>query len=137
MMLSWVPQACLALTLVAACVWDIRTRQVPAWLTVGSLVLAVTIAATQGLPALGQAALGLMVGALLSLPLVWRGGLGAADMLLLGAVAAWEGWRLALWTAWWAAIAGAVLAIIAWRLRKRAFAYALAIAIGFGLAALA
>jgi len=100
MVLSWLPKACLALTLVAACVWDIRTRQVPAWLTVGSLVLGVIIAATQGLPALGQAALGLTVGALLPLPLVWRGGLGAADMLLLGAVGAWEGWRLALWTAW-------------------------------------
>ncbi|MGH2363707.1 MAG: hypothetical protein ACRDHX_03540 [Chloroflexota bacterium] len=45
--------------------------------------------------------------------------------------------RAAFRTAWWASLAGAVLAVIAWRLRKRVFAYVPAIAIGFALAALA
>ena len=40
------------------------------------------------------------------LPFVWRGWLGGADALLLAAVGAWQGWRVALWTAWWTALAG-------------------------------
>jgi len=57
-------------------------------------------------------------------------------LLLLGAVGAWAGWQLALWTAWWAALVGAVLAFVLWRRGQRIFAYVPAIAIGFALAAL-
>jgi len=91
----------------------------------------------RGLPALELSALGLVVGFIVPLPLVLLGGLGIADALLLAAVGAWTGWQLALWTAWWASLAGAAFAFILWRRGRRAFAYVPAIAIGFALAALA
>ena len=79
----------------------------------------------------------LAIGTALAASLVVSGGLGLADLPLLGAVGAWECWRLVLWTAWWASLVGAVLAVVAWRRRQRLLAYVPAIAIGFGLALLA
>ncbi|MDE3075685.1 MAG: prepilin peptidase [Chloroflexota bacterium] len=135
--LSWLPLTVLGVTLLAASVSDLRSRQVPLWLMLGSLVLAVVIAAAHGTSAVVQAAIGLAVGFTVPLPLVLLGGLGGADALLLGTVGAWVGWRLALWTAWWAAIAGAIIALVLWRLGRRTFAYVPAIAVGFLLAILA
>ena len=48
----------------------------------------------------------LVLGASLLLPFVRTGGFGG-DALVLGAVGAWRGWQFVLWTAWWAALAGA------------------------------
>jgi prepilin signal peptidase PulO-like enzyme (type II secretory pathway) len=48
----------------------------------------------------------LVLGASLLLPFVGTGGFGG-DALVLGAVGAWRGWQFVLWTAWWAALAGA------------------------------
>ena len=57
---------------------------------------------------------GALVGGLVFLPFVWRGWLGGADALLLAAVGAWQGWQVALWTAWWTAAAGAGIALGVW-----------------------
>jgi hypothetical protein len=50
----------------------------------------------------------LVLGASLLLPLVRTGGFGGGDALVLGAVGVWRGRQFVLWTAWWAALAGAV-----------------------------
>ncbi len=135
--MAWLPLVCLGATLFAASACDIRTRHVPLWLSVGSLVAGSAVAASQGLSSLEQAALGVLIAALLTLPLGVWGGLGVADMILLAGVGAWESWRLVLWTAWWASLVGAVLALVAWRRRQRVLPYVPAIALGFGLALLA
>jgi hypothetical protein len=49
----------------------------------------------------------LVLGASLLLPLVRTGGFGG-DAQVLGAVGAWRGRQFVVWTAWWAALAGAV-----------------------------
>ena len=91
--------------------FDLRTRLVPVWLTGGGIAAGVLLAAWAGPPALLGSLAGAAVGGLVFLPFVWRGWLGGADALLLAAVGAWQGWRVALWAAWWTALAGAVLAL--------------------------
>jgi prepilin peptidase CpaA len=103
--------------LVAATVCDLRTGRVPAWLSGGGIAAGVLAAAWAGPPALGASLLGAAAGGLVFLPFVWRGWLGGADALLLAAVGAWQGWRLALWAAWWTALAGAALALAVWAWR--------------------
>jgi len=142
----------LALLGVAA-VCDLRSRRVPLWLTGGGIALGVLLAAWEGPPALRASLAGAAVGGLVFLPFVLRGWLGGADALLLAAVGAWQGWRMALWTAWWTAPAGAALAlgVWAWRLwrlreqrdaaarrgaRAEPFAYVPAVLAGAALALL-
>ena len=100
--------------LAAATVCDVRSRRVPAWLTGGGIVAGVLLAAWAGPPALLGSLLGAVAGGVVFLPFVWRGWLGGADALLLAAVGAWQGWRVALWAAWWTALAGALLALAVW-----------------------
>jgi Flp pilus assembly protein protease CpaA len=100
--------------LAAATVCDLRTRLVPLWLTGGGIAAGVLAAAWAGPPALLGSLAGAAVGALVFLPFVWRGWLGGADALLLAAVGAWQGWRVALWAAWWTALMGAALALAVW-----------------------
>jgi Flp pilus assembly protein protease CpaA len=111
--------------LAAATVFDLRTRLVPVWLTGGGIAAGLLLAAWAGPPALRASLAGAAVGGLVFLPFVWRGWLGGADALLLAAVGAWQGWRVALWAAWWTALAGAILALAIWgwrahRLRRGA-----------------
>jgi prepilin peptidase CpaA len=103
--------------LTAATVFDLRTRLVPVWLTGGGIAAGVLLAALAGPPALLGSLAGAAVGGLVFLPFVRRGWLGAADALLLAAVGAWQGWRVALWAAWWTALAGALLALGVWAWR--------------------
>jgi prepilin signal peptidase PulO-like enzyme (type II secretory pathway) len=70
------------------------------------------------------------------MPFVVIGALGPADALLLPAVGAWYGAEVALWTAWWAALVGAVLAVIAHLRGNRTFPYVPAITLGLGVALL-
>lgn len=120
--------------LLIATVTDIRRREVPGWLTSGGIGAGLLVAAAHGPDVLLLSVIGLAVGGLLLLPFVILGGFGAADALLLAAIGAWQGWQFVLWTAWWAALAGAGLAIGAWRRGQRTFPYVPAIAIGAGLA---
>ena len=113
--------------LAAATVFDLRSRRVPAWLTGGGIAAGVLLTAWAGPPALTPSLAGAAAGGLVFLPFVWRGWLGGADALLLAAVGAWQGWRVALWAAWWTTAAGAgitlgVWAWRRWRARRRAAA---------------
>lgn len=122
------------LLLAAATVTDLRRRQVPAWLTFGGIGTGVLVAALSGWDAIQFSLLGALVGGLLLMPFVLLRGFGPADAFLLAAVGAWHGSHIVLWTAWWAALVGAVLALIACRRGQRTFAYVPAIALGAVLA---
>jgi Flp pilus assembly protein protease CpaA len=102
---------------VAATVYDLRSRRVPAWLTGGGIAAGVLLAAWEGPLTLRASLAGAAAGGLVFLPFVLRGWLGAADALLLAAVGVWQGWRTALWAAWWTALAGALLALGVWAWR--------------------
>lgn len=126
----------LTVVLIAATVTDLHRRRVPALLTLGGTAAGLLAAALDGREALAASLLGLLVGGVLLLPFVWRGGFGGADALLLATIGAWQGWQFVLWTAWWMALAGGVLALVAaWR-GRRVFPYVPAIAAGAALAAL-
>lgn len=135
-MLPWLGTTILLATLGIATVTDIRSRKVPRWVTIGSIALALLVAAFTGPDALLQSVLGLLVGGLLLLPFVLLGGFGLADALLLAAIGAWQGWQFVLYTSVWMAILGGVLAIIAWQKACRRLPYAPAIALGAILALL-
>jgi prepilin peptidase CpaA len=132
----WFATPVIGVLLIVATVTDLRRREVPGWLTVGAIGTGLLVAAAAGPDVLLMSALGLVVGGLLLLPFVIRGGFGAADALLLAALGAWQGWQFVLWTAWWAALAGAGLAVVAWRRGQRTFPYVPAIASGAAMALL-
>lgn len=109
---------------------DLTGRRVPLWLTLGGIAAGLIVAATRGGPALQESALGLGVGVLALLPFVILKGFGGGDALLLGAIGVWQGWFFVLWALWWTALAGGVLALVAWWRKQRSFPYVPAIAIG-------
>lgn len=121
--------------LAVATLTDLRRRRVSVWLTVGGAGLGVLISATSGWTAIQSSLIGLVVGGAVLWPFVLRGGFGGGDALLLAFIGAWRGWQFVLWTAWWAALIGLVLAVVAWRRGQSTFAYAPAIAGGVLLAA--
>ena len=134
---EWLPPAVLGPVLLLASISDVRHRTVPLWLVAASIGGALVTAALLGTRALEGSAIGLAAGGLPALPLVLAGGFGPADALLLAAIGAWEGWRVVLWTASWAALAGAILALVAWRRGQRSIPYVPAIAVGMAAALLA
>ena len=77
-----------ALLLVAAFT-DLRTREVPGWLTFGGISSGVAVAAMNGVDALFASLLGTMIGGSIVLPFVLIGAFGAADVLLLAAIGIW------------------------------------------------
>lgn len=81
----------LVVLLALAVAWDLRTRRIPNWLTVGACGVALGLRAVQGVEPLGFGVLGLVLGLALSLPLVLTGGLGGGDAKLLAAVGAFLG----------------------------------------------
>lgn len=133
---EWIATPAILVLVGTASAADLRRREVPTWLTVGGSLAGLLVAAVYGWQALALNLLGLVVGGSLLLPFVRVGGFGAGDALLLGAIGAWRGWQFVLWAAWWAALIGAVLALIARRRRQRVFPYVPAIAMGSALALL-
>ena len=127
-MTLWLIRAATAALLVIALVTDVRQRRAPLWLTLTGIGGGVAANALLG-GTLTAGALGAAAGAVL-LPAVLIGWVGAGDALLLAAIGAWDGWRFALWTILWGSIAGGLLGLIAWRLRKRSLPYIPALAIG-------
>lgn len=115
---------------------DLRNRRVPLWLTLGGSAAGLVFAAMAGGSVFRTNLLGLVVGLLVLAPFVLGGGFGGADALLLGTIGAWLGWTLVLWTAWWAAVAGAGLALIARGRGQKTFPYVPALAVGLVIALL-
>ena len=119
-----------------AAVTDLRSREVPTWLTVGGGLIGLTIGAISGWEAFAVSLIGALVGAFLLVPFVRLGGMGAGDALVLAAIGSLGGWPFVLLAAWWGALVGASLALVAWRRGQRSFAYVPALAAGALLAML-
>jgi prepilin peptidase CpaA len=96
-----------------ACVFDLRTRRIPNWLTFGATAVALVFHwATGGASGVAQGLGGWAAGvALLILPYA-LGGMGAGDVKLIGALGAWLGPGDAFWLAMYTGVAGAVMALI-------------------------
>src|SRR5258707_15119620 len=91
-----VERAVVGLVLLVATITDVRQRQVPLWLSLGFIASGVALGTLRGPSGLLASLLGLAVGTLPVLPFVVLGGFGGADLLLLGAIGAWEGWHFVL-----------------------------------------
>ncbi len=102
----------LVLVLALSVVWDLRTRRIPNWLTVGACGAALGLRAVQGFEPLGFGALGLVLGLAMSLPLVFAGGLGGGDAKLLAAVGAFLGPGQLISALLAMALAGGVLTVV-------------------------
>ncbi len=101
-----------AVVCAAASAWDVRTGRIPNRLTFGAAAVAIVFRFVTGGPSgAGDAVLGWLVGAAVFFPICALGGMGAGDVKLLAAVGAWLGPSAAAWTALYAAIAGAVMAV--------------------------
>lgn len=131
-----IPTMALLLLAGTAAVTDLRWREVPTWLTVGGGLIGCVAAAVSGWEALTSSLVGMLVGGLLLVPFVRLGGMGAGDALVLAAIGSWGGWPFVLAAAWWSALAGALLALVAWRRGERSLAYVPALAVGALLAVL-
>jgi prepilin peptidase CpaA len=129
--------AVVAVVMAISTVTDLRERRVPLWLTASTIAGGLLTAGTMGGEALRESAIGLVVGLLLLAPFVALGGIGMGDALLLGVVGTWLGWCFVLMTAWWGALAGGVLALVALLRKQRTFPYVPALAIGAMVAAVA
>jgi prepilin peptidase CpaA len=118
--------------LILAAVWDIRTREIPDWISLAILLtVIVAVALGHGPVHWGNMLGGLFLGFCCSAPLFWLGGFGGADVKLIAAVGASLGPVGLLCMFFWMAMAGAALAIFAKVRRQKDFAYAPAIAFGF------
>jgi len=126
----------LGAVLLVATLTDLRTRQVPGWLTFGGISSGVAVAAMNGVDALFASLLGTIIGGSIMLPFVLIGAFGAADVLLLAAIGAWKGPQFVLWTAFCTSFPGAVFATVAWCRGCPTVPYVPAIALGASLAAL-
>lgn len=118
--------ACAIVTAIVAVVTDLRSRRIPNALTFASAGLAIVSHAVvpQGLGLWGALS-GLGVGFLVFFPVFLLRGMGAGDVKLLAALGAWVGAGLVLWTGFYTALAGGVLAIgvaIARRYTRQLFA---------------
>ncbi len=106
----------LVLVLAVAVVWDLRTRRIPNWLTVGACGVALVLRGVQGFEPFWFGVLGVILGLALSLPLVFAGGLGGGDAKLLAAVGAFLGpQRLVIALLAMALVGGALTVVVAIR----------------------
>ena len=101
-----------------ACVFDLRTRRIPNWLTFGSAALALGFQfAAGGLSGVGHGILGWMTGVAVLLTPFLLGGMGGGDVKLVGALGAWLGPGETFWVVMYTGIAGAAMALVvgAWQ----------------------
>lgn len=102
----------------AACIFDLRTRRIPNWLTLGAAAAGIVFhLATGGISGLERSAAGWAVGAALLIVPYALGGMGGGDVKLVGALGAWIGPGDAFWLAMYTGISGAIAAIVvsAWQ----------------------
>ncbi|WP_114951973.1 A24 family peptidase [Sphingosinicella terrae] len=119
--LAWILLALLALLLLAACWWDLRTRTIPNPLNVTVALLAIPFWWATGLAAWPDAAM--QVGVALLVFVVFAGAfaigaMGGGDVKLIGAVTLWLPWQAVLALLVIMSIAGGLLTV-AMLLRKR------------------
>jgi prepilin peptidase CpaA len=108
-----IPHVALAILGVIASIYDLKWRLLPDWLTVGGMVLGLSLGGvTGGWAGVGFAAAGLGVG-LVVFWLFWSFGmLGAGDVLFMGACGALLAWPLVILALLYSAIAGALLGLL-------------------------
>lgn len=126
----WVEVSMLSLLAVAT-LTDLRKREVPDWIPLVLLGLAIVAAVLGWTETTGwQLAAGMTIGFFLPAVLFYLGGLGGGDVKLLAAIGAllgpW-GWVQAMV---WVGLMGGVLALVSLMRRQRAYAYVPAIAAG-------
>jgi prepilin peptidase CpaA len=114
-----------------AAVYDLRTREIPNWIT-ASLAGCAVLATAVGWSEVSWFALiyGALLGFVLSFPFFAVGGFGGGDVKLVIALGAALGPLGLLMALFWVALCGGALAVIAIVRGRRAFAYAPAIALG-------
>jgi prepilin peptidase CpaA len=114
-MLTAVPPMHVAALAVAgiACVFDVRTRRIPNWLTFGAAAAGLVVhLVAGGANGIERSAAGWAVGvALLILPYL-LGGMGGGDVKLMGALGAWLGPYDTFWLAMYTGVAGALAAVV-------------------------
>lgn len=99
---------------IAACIFDLRTRRIPNALTFGAAMGAWVVALAQGGPAaLGWSTAAWLLATLLFFPAFALGGMGAGDVKLIGALGAWLGPLGVIYLAFYTALAGGVMALVA------------------------
>jgi prepilin peptidase CpaA len=109
----------LAIFVLVAAIYDLRARQVPNWLTMSALTVAVVLqGATGGPHGLRSAGLGFALALLLTLPLFALRGLGGGDVKLMAASGAMTGPAAFLVLFAVNAILGGIVALVL-LLRKR------------------
>jgi prepilin peptidase CpaA len=98
---------------IIGCIWDLRTRRIPNYVTFGAAALAILYASIAGgWPAVLRSAAGWTVGLGLFLPFFLLRGLGGGDLKLLAAFGAWFGPAGMLLLAFYTAVAGGVMALV-------------------------
>ena len=103
----------IATTALTGCIWDLRTRRIPNYLTFGAAALGVGYALiTGGWAAAGLSAAGWAVGLMLFIPFFCLRGLGGGDVKLLAALGAWFGPAGMLVLAFYTALAGGLMALV-------------------------
>ena len=96
-----------------ACVFDVRTRRIPNWLTFGAAAAALVFhAVTGGVSGAGQSVAGWALGVALLIAPYALGGMGGGDVKLVGALGAWLGPGETFWLAMYTGIAGAGVALV-------------------------
>lgn len=125
------------LLLLLATVYDLRSREIPDWISVAILILTVLTLATGQHPRGWSGAVGgLGLASLIGLGAFAIGFLGGGDVKLLASIGALLGPLGWLGMLFWIAFAGGSLAVVAALRGQRDYAYAPAIAVGFSVVAL-
>jgi len=103
----------LALVLAIACTTDLRKRRIPNWLTFPTILLGLILnLAFSGFDGLRESAFGTGTALLMLAPLFVLRWMGAGDVKLMMAIGALEGPEFAFYACLWAAVCGAVIALI-------------------------
>ena len=120
------------LLLIVASVIDLKTREIPDWISIGLVVVGMVAAmfgwaGIQWWMVVSGAVLGLVIG----LALYGFAGFGGGDGKLIAGIGAFLGPVGLLFVLFWMALAGGVLALVAKFRGQRDFAYGPAILLGY------